>query len=155
MICISKSTVLSDNYNMEVKFKKLYPEARLPEYAHEDDAGADLFCIHDVILQPNERQTIPLGLAAEFSADYVALFHDKSGLASKRGLTCLAGVIDASYRGEWAVVIYNTSTESQTLKAGDKVAQVLFQKIEHPQFVESLALTDTIRAEGGFGSTGQ
>lgn len=140
---------------MEVKFKKLYPEARLPEYAHENDAGADLFCLRDITLQPNERQTIPLGLAAEFPSDYVALFHDKSGLASKRGLTCLAGVIDASYRGEWAVVLFNTSNEPQTLKAGDKVAQVLFQKIEHPLFVEVNTMIETERGAGGFGSTGR
>ena len=140
---------------MEVKFKKLNTSARLPEYAHDNDAGADLFCLTDITLQPRERQTIQLGLAAEFPAEYVALFHDKSGLASKRGLTCLAGVIDASYRGEWAVVMYNTSEEMQELKAGDKIAQVIFQKIEHPQFVENLVLTDTSRADGGFGSTGK
>lgn len=140
---------------MEVKFKKLYPEARLPEYAHENDAGADLFCLRDVTLQPHERQTIPLGLAAEFPVDCVALFHDKSGLASKRGLTCLAGVIDTSYRGEWAVVLYNTSNESQTLKAGDKVAQVLFQKIEHPSFNEVDTIAETDRGVSGFGSTGR
>ena len=139
---------------MEVKFKKLQPDARLPEYAHRGDAGADLFSLEDKTLQPGERYVFKLGLAAEFSNDLVAMISDKGGLAGQSGITTLAGVIDAGYRGEWVAVLLNTSQQPYEFKRGDKLAQVIFQKIDRPQFKES-ELSETTRADGKFGSTGR
>jgi len=140
---------------MEVKFKKLLPDIRLPEFAHTDDAGADLFSREDKVLAPGEHYGFNLGFATEIPAGYVALVHDKSGLAVNHGLTCLAGVIDAGYRGEWSIVILNSSSESYEVHSGDKIAQVLFQVIEQPIFTLVENLSASSRADGGFGSTGK
>jgi len=138
---------------MEVKFKKLKPQAILPRYSHSDDAGADLFSCEEKILAPGERYLCYLGLASEFDQEYVALVWDKGGPAANAGVTMLAGVIDANYRGEWIIVMLNTSDKPYEIKQGQKVAQVLFQKVEHPTFIEA-ELNQTARGEGRQGSTG-
>lgn len=138
---------------MEVKFKKLHPDAHIPHYAHPDDAGADLFSCEDKIMIPGERYLCHLGFATEFAEDYVALIWDKGGPASNFGITTLAGVIDANYRGDWIIVMLNTSDKSYEIKKGQKIAQVLFQKVERPIFKES-DLNQSERGEGRQGSTG-
>lgn len=140
---------------MEVKVKKLKPEATLPSYAHPGDAGLDFYAAEDMEIPPNERRTIATGIALEIPEGHVLLMWDKSGLAGKSGLTSLAGVIDAGYRGEIKIVIYNTGKETYTFKIGDKVAQGLIQTVTSPEITEVDELSGSVREDGGFGSTGK
>ncbi len=127
----------------------------MPVYSHEGDAGANVFCLEDKVLQPGERHIFSLGFSTEFDNGYVALVWDRGGMASLHGITCVAGVIDANYRGEWVVVLLNTSTESYEIKKGDKIAQVLFQSVATAIFKLTEDVSDTSRGEGKFGSTGR
>ncbi|MEK7570621.1 MAG: dUTP diphosphatase [Patescibacteria group bacterium] len=140
---------------MNFKVKLLHPDAKAPAYAHDGDAGMDVFAKENVTIPAGERRAIYLGFAAELPTGTVALVWDKGGLAAKNGLTSIAGVIDASYRGEWLVVIHNLSAEPFTFEKGMKVAQVLIQQVEHPSIETTHELTETTRGEGKFGSTGQ
>lgn len=139
---------------MNLKIKKLNPTAILPTRAHHDDAGLDLYSVEEIKIAPNSRATISTGLAFAVPSGYVGLVWDKSGVALNLGLTCLAGVLDAQYRGELKIVVLNVGSEIVEIKAGQKVAQLLIQKIELPEVVEVDDLTVTDRADGGFGSTG-
>lgn len=139
---------------MIVRIKKLNPEAIVPAYAHEGDAGMDVFSVSEVVLAPGERAIIPTGIAMAVPQGYVALVWDKSGRAVKEGLTTMAGVIDAGYRGEVGIVMLNTSSESVIIPKHEKVAQILIQPVVSPQLEEVDDLDDTSRGEGGFGSTG-
>lgn len=138
-----------------MKLKKMHPDAKLPDFAHSDDAAMDLFAVAAVDIKPGERVAIPTGVAMAIPSGYVGLIWDKSGVAVKRGLKTIAGVIDAGYRGEVLVGLYNIGEESQHFDAGDKVAQMLIQKIEQPTLVEVDELDETARGDGGFGSTGK
>ncbi len=140
---------------MELKILKLKEAGKAPTFAHPGDAGADLYAVEETIIAPNSRGLISTGIAMEIPEGYVGLIWDKSGLAVKAGITTLAGVIDAGYRGEVSIAVFNTTNEPYTFHAGDKVAQILIQKIEHPNFVSVDTLSDTSRADGGFGSTGR
>lgn len=133
--------------------KKLDPQASLPVRQHDDDAAMDITTIESVTVAPGERHTFRTGFAAEFSPEFVALIRDRSSLGSK-GIHVLAGVIDASYRGEWKIVILNTSPEPWTVQPGDRIAQVLLLAIDRPEPTEVQTLNDTSRGDGGFGSTG-
>ena len=137
------------------KIKKLNKDVVLPSYANYGDAGLDLYSCEDKVLEPGERYTFKLGFAAEFPENYVALVWDKSGLALNFGLTCLAGVIDHGYRGEYGIVMLNTSKKSYEIKKGDKIAQLLIQNINQAEIEEVNELSDSERGEGGFGSTGK
>ncbi len=139
---------------MQLHIKKLHLDAKMPTYAHTTDAGMDLYVAEDVIVPPGERVLVPTGIAVAIPPGYVGLFWDKSGLANKSGLKIMGGVIDADYRGELLVGILNTSDESYQFQKGDKVTQMLVQKVEHPELVEVDELDDTLRGEGAFGSTG-
>lgn len=140
---------------VKIKFKKLYKDAKIPSYAHTGDAGMDLYSLENYDLKPGERHIFKLGIASEFPRGYVALIWDKSGLAAKSGLTVLAGVIDNSYRGEYGVVLLNTGDSIHQVKKGDKIAQLLVQKIEEAEIKEVEELSDSERGRGGFGSTGR
>jgi len=140
---------------MELKIKKLTRGVVLPSYAHQGDAGLDLYANEDYLLKPGERHLFKLGFATEFPEGYVGLIKDKSGLALKTGLTVLAGVIDAGYRGEWGVVLLNTGSKAYQIKKGDKIAQCIFQKVEQAQIKIVNELSSHSRGEGGFGSTGR
>jgi len=139
---------------MRFKVKKLYPDVILPSYAHDADAAFDVYSREDKTLAPRERYVFKLGLAAEFEPGHVCHVWDRSGLAAKKGLTTLAGVIDANYRDEYGVVMLNTSDEPVEVKKGDRIAQMVIQKIEHAEIVEASDLSASERA-GGFGSTGE
>jgi len=139
---------------MELRFKKLHAAAKAPEYAHDTDAGLDLFSVADVTLAPGERQQIPTGIALAIPAGYVGLVWDKSGVSHKRGLKVLGGVVDAGYRGELLIGLVNIGSEPQSFAVGDKLAQILIQAVEHPILVETDELDATQRGEAGFGSTG-
>ena len=147
---------------LTVKMTKAKPNAKLPTWESVNSAGADLYaCLSDeqmpvVQINPGETVMISVGIKTEFAPGHVALIHARSGLAAKKGLAPAnkVGVIDADYRGEWFVALHNHSNDIQIVEDGDRIAQVLFQEIEHPTFEEVEELSETERGEGGFGSTG-
>jgi len=139
---------------MQLKVKKLFADAIVPEYGHVGDAGMDIFSRIEIIIPPRQRASVPAGISLEFPPEYVALVWDKSGLAQKNGLTNLAGVIDAGFRGELTIITYNTSDEPYTIKKGQKIAQLLFQPIVTAKVTVVDELNDSTRSTGGFGSTG-
>ncbi len=140
---------------LTIKIKKIHPDAIVPKYAHYGDAGMDLFSTQTIILHPGERVQIPTGIAIELPEDYVSLVWDKSGLSHKHGLKTVGGVIDSGYRGEYMVGMINLGAADYTIEKGHKVAQVLIQKVEHPQIEIVEELSDSSRGEGGFGSSGK
>ncbi|MCW1929758.1 MAG: dUTP diphosphatase [Candidatus Kerfeldbacteria bacterium] len=139
---------------MQVRIQKLDPHATLPNYAHTGDAGMDVYSNEDVTLAPQERRAIKTGIAMGVPEGYVALVWDKSGRALKEGLTTMAGVVDAGYRGEVMIVMLNTSSTNAEIKKGQKLAQILVQPVASPELVEVDSLDETDRSTGGFGSTG-
>lgn len=138
---------------MDIKIKKMTPEAKLPAYAHAGDAGMDLFSCVDMTLAPGETKPVPTGIQMAIPPGHAGLVWDKSGISLK-GVHRLAGVVDAGYRGEVRVVMVNLGTEPFEIKSGMKIAQMLIQPVEAPTIVESDTLDDTSRGAGGFGSTG-
>jgi dUTP pyrophosphatase len=139
---------------MQLPIKKLVPEAKLPTYAHDTDAGMDLYALETVTILAGARGLIKTGIAVAIPAGYVGLFWDKSGLSNKSGLKVIGGVIDADYRGELLVGLLNTSEIDFTFEMGQKVAQMLIQKVEHPELILVEELDETARGNGAFGSTG-
>ena len=140
---------------MKLKVKKLHPDAKIPNYAHVGDAGMDLYCVDDFSLAPGERKSIPTGIALEIPLGHVGLVWDKSGLSHKYGLKTLGGVIDSIYRGEVCIGLTNLSSTEFKFEKGHKIAQILFQKVEHLEVEEVAELGHTERGTGGFGSTGK
>lgn len=140
--------------DMQIQIKKLHPAATIPIFAHATDAGMDLCTTEAVTIEPGASAAVSTGLAFAIPEGYVGLIWDKSGVAIKRNIKTKAGVIDAGYRGEVFIGVFNIGTETQTFNVGDKVAQMLIQKIEQPTFVEVTELDETPRGTGGFGSTG-
>jgi dUTP pyrophosphatase len=140
---------------MKIKLKRLYPDLQIPSYAHSGDAGLDIYSLENVAIKPGERHHFKTGFSLEMPSGYVALIWDKSGLASKSGLTNFGGVIEYTYRGEYGVVLYNAGEEEYSIKKGDKIAQLLIQKIETAEIEEVDELSESPRGEGGFGSTGK
>ncbi len=140
---------------IEIKVKKIHPDSIIPKYAHPGDAGMDLFSIEDnYTLKPLERKVFGTGLQFELPEGYVCLIWDKSGIASK-GIKTMGGVIEHTYRGEYKVILFNTTSENYEVKRGDKIAQLLIQPIETAKILEVNELNETPRGDGGFGSTGR
>lgn len=142
---------------LQVQLKMLDPDLEAPSYAHPGDAGADLRSRVDVVLQPGERKLVPTGVAIALPEGFVALIHPRSGLATKHGLTIVnaPGTVDAGYRGEIAVTLLNTdATQSIELGRGDRIAQMVIQRVEYAQFIPVSELSESVRGTGGFGSTG-
>ena len=136
---------------------RLDPDLPLPAYAHPGDAGADLVTAVDVTLQPGERALVPTGIAMAVPEGYVALVHPRSGLAARHGLSIVntPGTIDAGYRGEVKVLLVNLyPTEPIELRRGDRVAQLVLQRVEQGAFTEVEVLPESVRGGGGYGSTG-
>lgn len=128
-----------------------------PSYAHPGDAGADLCSRIDFSLAPGERLLVPTGVSIALPFGFVALIHPRSGLATRHGLTVVnaPGTVDAGYRGEIAVTLLNTDArETLSLRRGDRIAQMVIQRVEHARFVSVDSLPETARGTGGFGSTG-
>lgn len=140
---------------MQIKFKKLKEDAIAPNYAFEFDAGMDLFCSENTSVFVGERVQVSTGISMEIPEGYVGLIWDKSGLSHKSGLKTLGGVVDSQYRGEIKVGIINLSKEDFVFEKGQKVAQMLIQKVEQIDLLETENLSDTSRGDGGFGSTGK
>jgi dUTP pyrophosphatase len=135
----------------------LDPGLEAPSYAHPGDAGADLRARQDVVLLPGERKLVPTGVAIALPYGFVALIHPRSGLATKHGLTIVnaPGTVDAGYRGEISVTLLNTdASQPIELRRGDRIAQMVIQRVEHAQFIPVTELSGSVRGSGGFGSTG-
>jgi dUTP pyrophosphatase len=141
----------------DVLVQRLDDDVPLPSYAHPGDAGADLVAAVDVRLAPGERAVVPTGIAIALPEGYAAFVHPRSGLAARVGLGLVnaPGTIDAGYRGEIKVILVNLDPhEPIVLARGDRIAQLVIQRVDRAAFVEVSALPDSARAAGGFGSTG-
>lgn len=142
-----------------VAVKLLDPRAKVPAYGSVDAAGADLYAVTDgpVTVAPGETVLIHTGLALAIPQGFVGLVYARSGLATKQGLAPAnkVGVIDADYRGELMVALYNHSGETRGVECGDRIAQLVITPYLTAQFTPQEELDDTVRGEGGFGSTGQ
>jgi dUTP pyrophosphatase len=136
---------------------RLDPEVPLPSYARPGDAGADLVAAQDVDLAPGERAMVRTGIAIALPEGYAAFVHPRSGLAATYGVTLVnaPGTIDSGYRGEIQVIMLNTDpVRPVTFRRGDRIAQLVVQRVEHATFREVAALPGSARGAGGFGSTG-
>ena len=137
-----------------VKVKKLKENAVVPRYAHDGDAGMDLFAAEDYIVGAGERVLVSTGIAMELPEGYWANIRGKSGLAWKKGICILGGVIECTYRGEYGVVVLNTGDEDFVIKVGDKIAQVVVGPVATVDVEVVDELGESERGSGGFGSTG-
>ena len=144
--------------DFQVLIKRLDPELPLPRYSKGGDAGADIVSRIDFTIAPGERALIPTGIAIALPDGYVALVHPRSGLAIKHGITMVnsPGTVDAGYRGELQIILINhDKSESVSFKRGDRIAQLVIQKVERAEFIEVEELPGSGRGYGGFGSTGR
>lgn len=143
---------------MNIKVKKLNEQATLPTYGSEYAAGADLYACMDeaITINPGETVMVHTGLAMEIPAGYAGLIYPRSGMASKRGLAPAnkVGVVDPDYRGEFMVALHNHSLSAQTVEPNERIAQLVITPFLTASFEETDELSDTVRGEGGFGSTG-
>jgi dUTP pyrophosphatase len=143
---------------VQVLITRLDPDLPLPRYAKGGDAGADIVSRIDITLAPGERALVPTGIAIALPDGYVALVHPRSGLAIKHGVTMVnaPGTVDAGFRGELQIILINhDKSESVSFKRGDRIAQLVIQKVERAEFVEVQELPGSGRGTGGFGSTGR
>ena len=143
--------------DLDIAVVRLDPGLPLPSYAHPGDAGADLHTTVDVTLAPGERALVPTGLSIALPDGYVALVHPRSGLAARFGVSIVnaPGTVDAGYRGEIKVLLVNLDPrEPVRLGRGDRVAQLVVQRVEQARFVEVDRLPGSVRGDGGYGSTG-
>jgi dUTP pyrophosphatase len=137
--------------------RRLDPTVPLPARAHPGDAGADLVTTTDVVLAPGERETVGTGLSVALPEGYAAFVQPRSGLAAKHGVSIVnaPGTVDAGYRGEIRVTLINHDpSETLHLQRGDRIAQLVVQRVEQPNFVEVEQLPGSERGAGGHGSTG-
>ncbi len=147
-------TILYDINIMKIKFQKILADAIIPHYAHTGDAGIDIFSAEDAVIKAGERKNVRTGVKMEMPEGCAALVWDKSGLALKNGIKTMAGVIDSCYRGEIGIVLINLGNLDFKIAKGQKIAQMLIQKMEQAEVEEVKELNETSRGDGGFGSTG-
>jgi dUTP pyrophosphatase len=143
--------------DLEISVRRLDPSVPMPAYSHPGDAGADLVTTEAAVIGPGERAVLPTGLAMAIPHGYAAFVHPRSGLAARLGvgLVNAPGTIDAGYRGEIKVIVVNHDLrEPVRFSAGDRIAQLVVQRVESVRFVESDELPDSARGTGGHGSTG-
>jgi dUTP pyrophosphatase len=143
---------------MELPVAKLSPEAVLPTRAHEGDAGLDLYASEQAHIGPGERWSVGTGVAVEIPDGHAGLVLPRSGLARKHGITLVnaPGLIDSGYRGELRVLLLNTDpADTFRVQPGDRIAQLVISPIVLAEPVETAALTDSVRGDGGFGSSGR
>jgi dUTP pyrophosphatase len=142
---------------VEILIKRLDAGLPLPAPAHPGDAGVDLFAAVDVTLAPGERAVVPTGVAIALPEGYAAFVHPRSGLAARHGVTIVnaPGTVDAGYRGEIKVTLLNTDPgQPVRFGRGDRIAQLVIQRVACPVFLEVQSLPGSARGDGGFGSTG-
>lgn len=144
---------------MNMRIKKLRENACVPTYGSPDSAGADLYaCLEAAVtIDPGKTVFIPTGLAMEVPKGYAGLIYARSSMGTKRGLAPAnkVGVVDSDYRGEVMVALHNHGTAAQTVESGERIAQLLVTPVLAPAFTVCDDLTDTLRGQGGFGSTGK
>jgi dUTP pyrophosphatase len=143
--------------SVELLVRLLHPAAQLPRRAHPGDAGADLFSVEEVVIPAGERRDVGTGLALAIPGGYAGFVQPRSGLAFKHGIMVVnsPGLIDAGYRGELRVALYNSGREPFRVAVGERIAQLVVQRVEEPEFLATDELPDTARGEGGFGSSGR
>ncbi|MFL6135172.1 MAG: dUTP diphosphatase [Nocardioidaceae bacterium] len=144
-------------HDVDILLTRIDADLPLPSYAHPGDAGADLLTAVDVRLDPGERALVPTGIAIALPEGYVGLVHPRSGLAARFGVSIVnaPGTVDAGYRGEISVLLVNLDPkETVHLARGDRIAQLVVQRVEQARFVEVDRLPDSARGDGGYGSTG-
>lgn len=142
---------------LRVSVRRLQPDLALPDYARLGDAGADLVTAEDVELPPGRRATVGTGIAIALPDGYAGFVHPRSGMAARHGLTLVnaPGTIDSGYRGEVRVTLLNTDSDMPLrLSRGDRIAQLVIQRVEQVLFAEVDELPDSVRGVAGFGSTG-
>ena len=142
---------------VDVQITRLDPDVPLPAYAHPGDAGADLVATGDVSLEPGERALVPTGIAIALPEGYVGLVHPRSGLAARLGVSIVnaPGTVDAGYRGEILVNLVNLDPrEPFTIRRGDRIAQLVVQRVARATFVEVDSLDATPRGDTGHGASG-
>lgn len=142
---------------MELQVKLLHPLAQLPRRAQPGDAGADLFAVEEVTIPPGERRDVGTGIALAIPGGCAGFVQPRSGLAFKHGIMVVnsPGLIDAGYRGEVRVSLYNSGSGPFEVNIGERIAQLVVQRVEEPAFVCAEELPGTVRGEGGFGSSGR
>ncbi|MFF2260269.1 dUTP diphosphatase [Streptomyces albidoflavus] len=142
---------------LDLRVRRLHPEVPLPAYGNPGDAGADLCTTEPAVLAPGERAVLPTGIVIALPEGYAAFVHPRSGLAARCGLALVnaPGTIDAGYRGEIKVIVVNLDPrEKVRFERFDRIAQLVVQQVETVRFHEVSELPGSVRAEGGFGSTG-
>jgi dUTP pyrophosphatase len=143
---------------IEIRVRKLHPQAVVPAYMTEHAAGMDLCTVLDtpVLLSPGERTLLPTGLAMEIPPGYEGQVRPRSGLALNKGLALVnsPGTIDADYRGEIGIIIINHGQEPVEFQSGDRIAQLIIAPVTQAVLVETIELSDSVRSCGGFGHTG-
>jgi len=143
---------------MKVLITRLDPDLPLPRFAKGGDAGADVYSRIDISIAPGERALVPTGIAIALPQGFAAFAHPRSGLAMKHGISMVnaPGTIDAGFRGELQIILINHDLkETFSIKRGDRIAQLVFQRVENPEFVEVEELPGSGRGQEGFGSTGR
>ncbi len=143
-------TIVNKTCQVRVPYKGEY----LPRYAHKGDAGADLQAVETRVIAPRGRELIATGIRLDIPEGYAGLIWPRSGPAVKLGLDCGGGVIDSHYRGEIKVLLFNHSNDEICIQSGDRIAQLIIQKVEAVKFILSDHLSETVRNTAGFGSTG-
>lgn len=150
--------MIADSPAMKLRVKRLHPDARLPRYAHgpAEDAGMDLCAVEEVVLEPGVPFAVPTGLAIEVPTGYEAQVRPRSGLALKHGITLpnSPGTIDPGYRGELKVIMLNLGREPFVVRKGDRIAQMIVVRYETIEWEEE-ELSQSLRGDGGFGSSGR
>jgi len=139
---------------INIKIKKLHPNAKIPTLGTEHAAGFDIYSIEDVIILPNKTKAISSGISMEIPKGKCCVIWDRSGMGFK-GIHRFAGLIDSDYRGEFKIVLHNHTEKSYEIKKGDRIAQALIQDYYKPIFQEVSELSESIRNEKRFGSTGR
>jgi dUTP pyrophosphatase len=157
MLYLGIADTQPEDEDVTVLLQRLDPGLPPPAYAHDGDAGADLFTAVDVTLAPGQRMTVPTGVALALPPGWAGFVHPRSGLAARHGLTVVnaPGTVDAGYRGEIQVVLLNTdTTQPVVLRRGDRIAQLVVQPVARARFEEVDQLPESARGAGGFGSSG-
>ncbi len=141
---------------MKIRIKKLHPDAILPSYAHgaDEDAGQDLRALERIVLTPGTAQAVPTGVAIELPPGHEAQVRPRSGLALKHSITVNFGTIDPGYRGEIRVIMFNLGTVDYIVEKWDRIAQLIVSRYDAIEWEEG-ELGDSVRGEGGFGSSGR
>lgn len=140
---------------MIIKVKKIHANACLPVKSNREDAGFDIFSVEGRRIEPGQRASVSTGISMEIPSGYYGQILPRSGLALKSGIQIMGGVIDSGYRGEIKVILYNSEPYFYTVNSGDRIAQMVILPVPEIELVEAEELSDTVRSDAGFGSTGK